>query len=181
MEIRKSTPSEQIEIGTVHATAFGAPEGAIIAKLVLDLMDDATACPWLSLVAVEEGRIVGHILFTKSVVKGAAESVSARILAPLAVLPAAQRMGVGERLITEGLRHLKAAGVELVFVLGHPEYYPRSGFVPAGVLGFQAPYPIPAENAGAWMVQALRPGVTGRVTGRIQCAEALERPEHWRE
>jgi putative acetyltransferase len=72
-------------------------------------------------------------------------------------------------------------GVELVFVLGHPGYYPRHGFTPAGVLGFHAPYPIPEKNADAWMVQELHPGVIGRARGKILCADAINRPEYWRE
>ena len=73
------------------------------------------------------------------------ESVSVRILAPLAVLPEAQSTGIGGQLIKEGLNQLKKSGVDLVFVLGHPDYYPRSGFTTAGVLGYEAPYPIPEE------------------------------------
>ncbi|MCP4699304.1 MAG: N-acetyltransferase, partial [Gammaproteobacteria bacterium] len=96
-------------------------------------------------------------------------------------LPEAHSTGVGGRLIEEGLRQLKKSGVELVFVLGHPDYYPRSGFVPAGALGYEAPYPIPEEVAGAWMVQELSSGVIGRVAGKIQCSKVLDQPEHWRE
>ena len=88
---------------------------------------------------------------------------------------------MGSRLIEEGLRQLKAAEVDLVFVLGHPDYYPRCGFTPAGVLGFDAPYPIPDQHAGAWMVQALKDGVIGRVNGTVQCAKVLNHPRHWRE
>ena len=76
---------------------------------------------------------------------------------------------------------LKQSGVELVFVLGHPDYYPRSGFTPAGELGYEAPYHIPEEHSGAWMVQELSPGVIGRVKGKVQCSEVLNKPEHWRE
>jgi putative acetyltransferase len=83
--------------------------------------------------------------------------------------------------IEKGLRHLTKTGVDLVFVLGHPEYYPRYGFKPAGHLGFEAPYPIPDEHADAWMVQALRPGVIGSVSGKVRCADELNMPEHWRE
>ncbi len=89
--------------------------------------------------------------------------------------------GVGGQLIKEGLKLLSESGVELVFVLGHPEYYPRHGFKPAGALGFEAPYPIPDEHANAWMVQELRPGVIGSVSGKIICADVLNHPEHWRE
>ena len=106
-------------------------------------MNDITASPSLSLVAVQDGGIVGHILFTKAEVTETTESASAQILAPLAIMPADQRTGIGGRLIEEGLSHLKKIGVDLVFVLGHPDYYPRSGFVTAGALGYEAPYPIP--------------------------------------
>lgn len=181
MEIRASRASDKTEIGQLHANAFGEKEGPEIATLAEELMTDGTARPVLSLVAVEDNRILGHILFSKAKITGTPQSVSARILAPLAVLPGDQGTGIGGRLIQAGLDRLRASGVELVFVLGHPDYYPRSGFVPAGALGFEAPYPIPEEHAGAWMVQALRNGVLGRVTGKIQCATALNRPEHWRE
>ena len=76
---------------------------------------------------------------------------------------------------------LSLLALKLVFVLGHPEYYPRFGFTPAGRLGFGAPYPIPDELAGAWMVQALRSGVIGIISGKVICADALNKPEHWRE
>lgn len=181
MEIRKSTESDKTEIGNVHIKAFGEKKGPVIADLVKGLMNDNTAIPLLSLVAVEDNKIIGHILFTKAKVTETTESVSVQILAPLAILPDAQRKGIGSQLIKEGLCQLKKSGVELVFVLGHPDYYPRSGFIPAGALGYEAPYPIPAEYAGAWMVQELGSGVIGRVTGKIQCSEVLHQPEHWRE
>jgi putative acetyltransferase len=69
----------------------------------------------------------------------------------------------------------------LVFVLGHPDYYPRHGFEPAGPQGLDAPYPIPAAHEDAWMVLALRPGVIGKLRGRVVCADALDKPEYWRE
>lgn len=181
MVIRESTESDKAAIGSVHRTAFGEAKGPEIADLVKGLLEDTTAVPLLSLVAVEGNKIVGHVLYTKVEVTEAAEQVAARILAPLAVLPEVQSRDVGGQLIQVGIRLLRQAGVELVFVLGHPGYYPRFGFTAAGELGFVAPYPIPAEHAGAWMVQELRPGVVGRVAGKIQCADVLNQPEHWRE
>jgi hypothetical protein len=133
------------------------------------------------LVAVEKDQLVGHILFTKAVLKGANTPVSIRLLAPLAVLPEAQAQGVGRKLIKEGLNQLRDTGVDLVYVLGHPDYYPRCGFTMAGMQGFEAPYPIPDEHAGAWMVEALKDGVIGRVKGKVQCSEVLDQPQHWRE
>ena len=181
MEIRKSAETDRAEIEKIHIAAFGAEKGPEIAELVNGLLDDKTAEPGLSLVAVENGQLMGHILYTKALLTGTDLPVSVQLLAPLAVLPEVQSKGVGGKLIDAGLRQLKAAGVELVFVLGHPDYYPRSGFTPAGVLGFEAPYPIPAEHAKAWMVQALKEGLVGEVKGRVQCADVLDQPQHWRE
>lgn len=181
MEIRKSTESDRPEIADIHIQAFGKEKGLEIADLVEGLFDDKTATPILSLVAVVDGKLTGHILYTNVRITQTAESVSARILAPLAVLPDAQNKGVGCALINEGLRQLKSSGVTLVFVLGHPGYYPRCGFVPAGRLGFEAPYPIPAEHAEAWMVQDLSGEGFGKVTGKVQCSDVLNQPQHWRE
>ncbi|WP_233501839.1 hypothetical protein [Acaryochloris thomasi] len=66
-------------------------------------------------------------------------------------------------------------------MLGHPGYYPRHGFKPAQPVGFEPPYPIAAENAEAWMVQALRPNVIGSFSGTLMCADALKKPELWQE
>ena len=181
MQIRESIESDKAEISGIHIKAFGKEKGPEIVSLVNDLFDDKTAMPLLSLVAVEDDKIIGHILFIKADVIQIAESVSARILAPLAVLPDAQKKDVGGQLIKEGLSQLKLSEVELVFVLGHPDYYPRSGFFPAGAQGLEAPYPIPEEHAGAWMVQELCPGVIGQVKGKVRCSEVLNQPEHWRE
>jgi len=103
------------------------------------------------------------------------------ILAPLAVVPDRQRQGIGGALIERDLQMLRRSGVDLVFVLGHPDYYPRHGFEPAGSLGFAAPFPIPPKDAGAWMVQAMRPGLTGSLRGTVLCADSMNRPEYWRE
>ena len=181
MEIRKSTESDKSAIETVHLKAFGEDEGPEIAQLVNDLLEDETAYPLLSLVAVKNSKIVGHILYTNAKITQTNRPVSAQLLAPLAVLPEAQNQGIGTRLIREGMRQLKESGVELVFVLGHPGYYPRCGFITAGVAGFEAPYPIPEKNSAAWMVQELKQGVIGRVKGKVQCAKVLNQPQYWRE
>lgn len=165
----------------VEKQAFGNDKGSEIVDLVNGLLNDPSAMPLLSLIAVNDDQAIGHILFTKAHITYSKESISAAILAPLAVIPDAQSQGVGGRLIKEGLKLLSESGVELVFVLGHPEYYPRHGFKPAGSLGFEAPYPIPDEHANAWMVQELRPGLIGSVSGKIICADVLNQPEHWRE
>ena len=85
------------------------------------------------------------------------------------------------KFVERGVQLLSKSGVDLVFVLGYPEYYTRHGFTPAGHLGFEAPYPIPDEHADAWMVQALRPDVISSVCGKVMCSDTLNKPEYWRE
>lgn len=180
MQIRHSTESDQDAIRSVHISAFGQNEGQEIAELINALLDDETAAPWLSLVAETEGRVVGHILFT-GVTLPANPAISARILAPLAVSSDRQGKGIGGALVRSGLSQLQESGVDLVFVLGHSAYYPKFGFQPAGILGFEAPHPIAAEHANSWMVQELKTGIIGRITGQVQCSAVLNQPQYWRE
>jgi len=181
LEIRKAIESDRKEILNVHNQAFDKEKGPEIAKLVDDLLNDKTAMPILSLVAVENERIIGHVLYTKATITQTKLAISAQILAPLAILPDEQKKGIGEKLINEGIGQLKELGTELVFVLGHPSYYPRCGFFPAGEQGFEAPYPIPEEHAAAWMVQSLNGDALETANGKVQCSKILNEPQHWRE
>lgn len=180
MKLRKTTEADIKTVLSIHKKAFGKSKGPEIADLVDGLLNDQTAMPLLSLIAFNT-KAVGHILYTKARLNQTNRRVSIQILAPLAVLPEVQSEGVGGQLIKEGLRLLKKAGVELVFVLGHPDYYPKYGFKAAGELGYEAPYPIPEEHAGAWMVQELCSGVIEGVGGKVQCSDVLDQPQHWRE
>ena len=181
LQVRRAFDSDTQAIMDVVIAAFGDEQGQEIANLVTELLADPGAQPLVSLVATADGRVVGHILFTNVQLNHSPRVVPSAILAPLSVHPDCQNQGIGGRLIQEGLKQLKASGVELVFVLGHPAYYPKYGFSEAGSEGFETPYPIPPENSGAWMVQELHPGVIGHVSGQVLCADALNDPRHWRE
>ena len=165
----------------VHRQAFGGQKGEVISKLVGSLLEDETAKPVYSLAAIEQDTVIGHVLFTRVTIVGGGKNFSGQILAPLAVLPDWQKRSVGTQLVKTGIEILKKDGVGIIFVLGHPGYYPRCGFTPVGKHGFEAPYTIPDEYSDAWMVQALRPGIIGTERGKVQCADSLNRPEHWRE
>ena len=176
MHLRETSAEDLPAILEIHSAAFGQAEEA---ELTRDLLADPTAQPLLSLIAEEDGRPLGHVLFTGARLTAPDSDVPASILAPLAVVPAAQRRGVGAALIKAGLDRLREDGVALVFVLGDPAYYTRSGFAPVGDQGLKAPYPLPAAYAEAWMVQALSDGVLGQVRGTVVCGDALMRPELW--
>ena len=177
MFIREAEYTDLEDVLAVERAAFGYEKEA---ELVRDLLGDASAEPIISLLAYDGNKAVGHILFTRASLKPEAP-LAIHILAPLAVVPDYQRRGIGGKLIKKGMGLLSEMGVDLVFVLGHPEYYPRHGFRPVGNLGFAAPYPIPEKDSDAWMVQELRSGVIGRFKGQIVCADELNKPEHWRE
>ncbi len=178
MNIRETTDADLNDILAVERAAFNTHKEADLTK---DILTDPTAKPLLSLLAYIEAQPVGHILFTNAHLLNSCRKVEVSFLAPLAVIPQYQRQGIGGALIKKGLELLSKSGVDLVFVVGHPKYYPRHGFTPASKLGFEPTYPIPAEVADAWMVQEFHPGVIGSVTGKMVCCDALNKPEMWRE
>jgi len=178
MYIRETRDADLKDILFVEREAFNSNKEADLTK---DMLADPSANPLLSLIAYIEDQPAGHILFTTGHLLNTPRKIPISFLAPLAVIPKFQRQGIGGSLIKKGLQLLSKSGVELMFVLGHPEYYPRHGFTPAGKLGFETPYPIPEKHANAWMVQALRPGIIGSVSGQVVCCDALSKPELWRE
>jgi putative acetyltransferase len=178
VRIEEASGSDTPDVLLVERLAFGQDDEA---ELVRALLGDPSARPCLSLLAREGERPVGHVLFTAAQLSGVQHSGLVSILAPLAVVPDAQRQGIGGALIERGLQLLSKAGVGLVFVLGHPGYYPSHGFEPAGRFGFAAPFPIPKKDADAWMVQALRSDLIGFVRGTVTCADTMNKPEYWRE
>ncbi|MDV7339707.1 N-acetyltransferase [Terasakiella sp. A23] len=171
--IRPTTPDDLKDILDIQRRAFNEEDEA---ELVANLLDDKTAQPVLSLIACDnEDTPIGHILFTKAYV----DNLSAYLLAPLAVVPEVHYKGTGQRLMKEGLKILKSWGVDVVFVLGPPDYYPRAGFLnDAGAIGYPAPHTIPAKHADAWMMQHLS---DKRIKGTVRVADAIAAEEYWKE
>ena len=178
--IKETSNNDLITIFEVEKQAFGHDKEA---RLTEALLSDPTAKPVLSLLAFQNERAVGHILFTRVYINEMSDNQSLmHILAPLAVIPEYQKHGIGKMLIKEGIEKLKQSGSKMVFVLGHIGYYDRHGFVPdAAKLGYRAPFPIPEEFADAWMVQSLRSSDINIEKGTVVCANELNKPEHWKE
>lgn len=126
-------------------------------ELVNALRNGLAYIPELSLVAEIDGKIVGHILFTKAKVKD--NIVLA--LAPLSVLPEYQRQGIGTTLIKEGHRIAQALGYKYSIVLGSTNYYSRIGYVPADTFGIQPPFDVPRENFMAYKLDENAPNIYG--------------------
>ena len=110
----------------------------------------------LSLVALEDGEVVGHVLFTPVTIRGETGDMPAIGLGPVAVLPERQNQGIGSRLIRAGLEEIRQQGHSVVVLVGDPRYYIRFGFEPASRYGvsFQDPS-VPAED---FMLIELRRG-----------------------
>ena len=107
--------------------------------------------------------MVGHLLFTPVVVEGAGRRVVGMGLAPMAVRPDRQRLGIGSQLVTRGLDLLRERGCPFVVVVGHPEFYPRFGFEPASTRGLVCQWEgIPDA---AFMVLALDAQAMAGVSG----------------
>lgn len=144
MNIRQEQPADYDTVYRVVKEAFASGEhtDGDEQELVVRLRESGSFIPELSLVAVEDGKIVGHILFTQAAVNG----TKVLALAPLSVLPAYQNRGIGQALIREGHRVVKKLGYQYSVVLGHKAYYPRSGYVPASRYGIKAPFEVEDES-----------------------------------
>lgn len=160
MQIRPERAGDESAIHAVNRAAFPGPQEA---ALVDALRKTDAFLPELSLVAEAGDRIIGHILFTRVSIQG----TPALALAPMAVLPDHQRGGVGSALVRDGLTRATEHGERLVVVLGHPEYYPRFGFTPAGVRGLRIQWEAPPE---AFLVKELVPGALNGVAGHVTYA-----------
>jgi putative acetyltransferase len=132
---RLEGPGEAAEVREVVRAAFG-DEG------VEGIVDDLRASDaWLDLsyVAEVEGRLVGHVSFTHSLLDAPPRLVDVLVLSPLSVLPPMQGRGIGSALVRHALNELDERPEPLVFLEGSPGYYSRFGFVPGEELGFRRP------------------------------------------
>ncbi|ROU07099.1 GNAT family N-acetyltransferase [Lysobacter enzymogenes] len=135
MRIEEETPAQRALTHALNRAAFGRADEA-------DLVDrlHADGLVRLSLVAVEDDEVVGHILFTGLPTRVDGREVDAVALAPMAVHPHWQGAGVGSALVREGLARLAREGCEAAIVLGHPGYYPRFGFSAALAARLASPF-----------------------------------------
>jgi putative acetyltransferase len=164
MIIRAEEPTDIPSIRAVHLAAFERhAEGRLV-----DTLRDANLVI-ASLVAVDDGRIVGHALFSAAWIDSTTESLPIASLAPVAVLPNEQRNGIGTALVRAGIEMCRTAHHPAVIVVGHPAYYPRFGFSATAVAHLSSPY-----AGGAFMGLDLRSGFLAAASGTIRYPPAFE-------
>lgn len=158
--VRHERPEDRAAVWQVNALAFGRPNEAHL----VDRLREGPQ-PTISLVAVQDGRLVGHIFFSPVSVESDGGTFPGLGLAPMAVLPEYQRRGIGSELVRQGLQACAQGGHPVVVVLGHPAFYPRFGFLPASRKGLHCEYAVPDE---AFMVAELSPGALQGRTGIVK-------------
>ena len=158
--VRREKTEDQPSVRRIIVLAFGQPNEA-------DLVDAlrAEARPLISLVAIVDERLAGHICFSPVTIETDAGAFTAMGLGPMAVLPDYQNQGIGSRLVMEGLQECERIGQEIVVVLGHANYYPRFGFAPASLKGLRSEYDVPDE---VFMVIELKEGALAGRRGLVK-------------
>ena len=160
IRIRPEQPGDVAAIRRVNERAFNDSAEANLVDLLRE-HGEVT----LSLVAVHDAQVVGHILFSPVVIESAGESFAAVGLAPMAVLPEWQNQGVGSRLVKAGLDECRRQGHAAAVVLGHPGFYPRFGFAPASRFGVRSEYDVADE---VFMAIELQPGALAGRGGLVR-------------
>jgi putative acetyltransferase len=160
LTLRGETPEDIPIIHHINTAAFGQANEA-------DLVDALRQHNGLtiSLVAVQDGRLVGHIALSPVTITSSITTIEALGLAPMAVLPAYQRRGIGSQLVEAGLTACHHTPYGIVVVLGHPHYYPRFGFTPAKPLGIVWENDAPEE---AFMVKEIQEGALAQTQGVVK-------------
>jgi putative acetyltransferase len=159
VKVRAEGTNDRPAVRSVHQAAFGGDHGEVVANLVDDLR---LLGEGLSLVAEEQDQVVGHAMFSQSLLDTPKRLVPVQVLSPIGVLPASQRQGIGTALIRRGLELLAERGVPLVFLEGAPAYYSRHGFDRAIDHGFRKPsLRIPDAGFQVFRLPQYEPWMTG--------------------
>ncbi len=158
--VRFEQAGDEAAITRVHTAAFGQPDEAEIVNRLRGVAD-----PFLSLVALIDGRVTGHVLFTPVTIRGETGESQALALGPMSVLPECQNRGVGSALVKAGLDACRRTSHGVVFVVGAPDYYGRFGFEPAPPMGLRF---LSADFDAVFMVVELVPGALAGRTGWVE-------------
>ncbi len=160
MSIRREKPADIEKIWNINAETFETDAEANLVNALRSI-----EIPFLSLVYEENYDLVGHILFTPVELVGNTSVVRVMGLAPMAVVPSFQKKGIGSSLVKAGIQECISEGYDAIVVLGHPNYYPKFGFVPSIKYGIKSEYEVPDE---VFMVLELKKNSLKRIKGTVK-------------
>lgn len=166
--IRREEESDRQRVLDITKLAF---ESDVEPKLVERIRESDDFIPELSLVAVDDGALVGHLIFSAMTIQTDGEGIPALCLGPISVTPERQGQGVGATLIRHGLAECQRLGYHIIVLVGHAEYYPRFGFRPANERGLSIGIEAPPE---AFMVYEGISGALDGVTGTVVFSPAFD-------
>jgi putative acetyltransferase len=160
IDFRGERPGEELEVRRVVADAFA--HHAVVPTLIDRLRESPDWIDGLSFVAEMRGQIVGHILFSRSLLDAPRRLLDVLVLSPVSVATEFQNRGIGSKLIRHGLEQVASRPEPLLFLEGSPGFYSRFGFQPAGNVGFRRPsLRIPEPAFQVLMMSGYEPSMTG--------------------
>ncbi len=166
MLIRIETEADHAAVAQILKSAFDDDgESRLVTRL------RSSAKPLMSLVAEQDGQILGYILFSPATLDSS-PSLAVMGLAPMAVHPDCQRQGIGTALVEAGLNRCRDAHIGAVAVLGHSEYYPRFGFRKSSEFDIKCEYDVPAE---AFMLMEMQQGFLKGGSGILKYHEEFNK------
>lgn len=176
ISIREVTRQDREAIHSLLKLVFAGPEEESVSRLAVELVDDESVPPTLSLVAETEGQLVGHVAFSPVTLVGEG-APQGYLLAPLGVKPDRQKGGIGTRLVETGVDTLRRRGVGFLLVYGDPAYYGRFGFNAEDAVRFVPPYEL--EHPFGWLAVSLSEKPLPERPARVSCVAPLCDPELW--
>ncbi len=175
VQIKEAKISDSDQIRSVHLQAFDESEARIVADFAANLFEDESQHEIISLVAVQDDMIVGHIAFSPVYLESSGEYF-AYLLGPLGITPQNQKKGIGSTLVKHGLEIIADKDSFIVFVYGDPKYYSRFGFEPGLAKNFLPQYTL--QYPFGWLALKINSSAFPE-GGKIRCVDALNDPDLW--
>ena len=158
----------------VFSDAEGQTEGQLIGNLSKEIMTSTATQDLYGFVAMENKKIIGSILFTKLTFQN---GINSFLLSPVAIHTSHQGKGIGQKLISFGMNHLKESGVNIIFTYGDPSFYSKVGFKQITEKTAKAPFEL--SQPEGWLAQSLVSDEIKKISGNSYCVEAFNKPEIW--
>ena len=160
----------------VFSDSEGPNEGLLIGELVTNIFAECDSDEFIPFIAIYNNTLFGAVVFSK-LSSGSNPQLNSYILSPMAVATSQQGKGIGSKLITFALTHLKTLGVDFVVTYGDPNYYAKLGFAPLS--DAQLVPPCKLSYPHGWQALSLSNREIDQLEGTVSCVKPLNNPEYW--